>query len=717
MIPANTSSEFQEGTQEGSFSYADIISMVYEHLWLILAIFAVSASLGYYALRTTPVLYSSKGLLMAELDSVRILTEIKSLESEERVASHEVLNTIAATVTRSEVLQLVAAKIKDQPMIKQWSTNAISTNEIARILAAKCNASVRRQSRFIEVSAIDADPELARFVAQEVMEQFMIYEMKRRQGAGRGATNFLSEEAEILKKQVAETDNQLAAFLRTNSISVKESDDSVSAELRDLNNRLFEIRANRMAIEADWENIKKLASEPEKLLTFPSVVQLPNVASIRQQLLDKESENAQLELRYREKHPKMIEARRAFQSLQNALHAEVANAPKGVEIGLKKLQLAEQQLASQIKTQEVKLAEVEALRMIYSRLKTSADHNRELYESVLKRSGELRISMNDMGRADAKHKVSIFEDAVAPRVPFQPNAKKTIGIALMAGFGLSFGLVYLLQMMDQTLKSIDQAEQVFGVPVLGAIPKSAETSGHDDRLVISKNPDSHAAEGFRTLRAAVGLLGREEERKVTLFTSAVPAEGKTFCSSNYALSIAQSGRRTVLVDFDLRRPSVGKTFDIPATQEGVSDCLLGKVRYDQVMVPTENPHLFIISAGTLVPNPSELIASAHTREFLEELRNAFDHVVVDNAPVTAVSDTLMIVRMVDTVCLVTKAAKTPLRVIGRSIELIRRTGVHPSGLILNFISKNKGAGYKYYYYSDKNYAGGYGQEKRKEARG
>ena len=714
MIPNNTDRELQDG--DSQFSLTEVLGLIFEHLWLILAIFAIAVSLGYYVLRTTPIQYNSKGLLLAENSSVNLL-DIKSLETDERIASSEVLNTLAASVVRSDVLQLVAGKIIGQPFVGRWTTDVITTNELVRLLSLKCEAVAKRQTRFIEVSAKDGDPDVARLLAQNVMEQFIAYEVRRRQGTGRGATNFLSEEAEILKKQVTETDNQLAAFLRTNSISVKEGDDSVTAELKDLNSRLFDVRASRMAIEADWENIKLVANEPEKLLTFPAVIQLPNVAAIRQQVLDKDAEIAQLELRYREKHPKMIEARRALQSLQNALYAEVSNAPKGVEVGLKKLQLSEQQLIFQINEQEKKVSETSALRMIYNRLRASAEQKRALYDAVLKRSGEAIISMNELGRADAQHKVSIFEDATTPLFPFQPNAKKTIGIALMAGFGLSFGLVYLLQMMDQTLKSIDQAEQVFGVPVLGAIPKSAETSGHDDRLVISKNPDSHAAEGFRTLRAAVGLLGREEERKVTLFTSAVPAEGKTFCSSNYALSIAQSGKRTVLVDFDLRRPSVGKTFDIPATQEGVSDCLLGKVRYDQVMVPTENPHLFIISAGTLVPNPSELIASAHTREFLEELRNAFDHVVVDNAPVTAVSDTLMIVRMVDTVCLVTKAAKTPLRVIGRSIELIRRTGVHPSGLILNFISKNKGAGYKYYYYSDKNYAGGYGQEKRKEARG
>lgn len=721
MTPSQMQGEYPDSTGEGELSLGDLIQVAQDHLWLIVSIMATALACGYFAIRATPVLYKSEGVLLAEFKNEQLLTDIKGFESEDRLASFEAMNTLAASVVRSDVLLRVAGKVVDAPYVKLWSTNSLATNEIALILKRRCDASVRKQTRFIDVSVLDGSPVFAQKLAQLIMEEYLALEFARQQGTGKGATNFLSAEAEVLKQRLTDSEARLNAFVRTNTVSVRGGEeDLVAAELKSVNDRLLEAKAERMALDADWEQIKQISDDPEQLLAIPSVVQLPNVAEIRRHLLDKRAEIAELELRYKAKHPKMIEAKRVVESIVSALHTELRNAPNGVLLQLKKAQLAEEQLVQRVKLQEAQVAKVNELRLVYNRLKSEADHHRQLYDSVVKRRDEARITMSMTGREDAKHDVSIFETPNLPIVPAKPNKKLIIAASGVLGFAISFGLIYLLQMLDQTLKSVDQAEQVFGIPVLGAIPKSTEAVGKDDRLVITKSPDSHASEGFRTLRAAVGLLGREDERKVTMFTSAVPAEGKTFCSSNFAMAIAQSGKRTVIVDFDLRRPSVGKTFGIDMAQEGVSDCLLGKAKYDEVMVPTENAHLFVIPAGTLVPNPSELIASPHTQEFLDELKSAFDHVVVDNAPVTAVSDTLMIVGMVDTVCLVTKAAKTSIRVIGRAIELVRRAGVNPSGLVLNFINKSRGAGYKYYYYSDKKYAGGYaggyGTQQRKQAR-
>ena len=721
MSAVNEIPEFQGETQAGEVSLADILTAFQEYLWLIVAIVALAGAAAYYIIRTTPVSYKSTGTLLVELKNEKLLTNIQGLEAEQPLNSYEAMNTLAVSMVRTEMLRAVALRIANEKYVRQWSLTPTNINEIAARLRRKFDVEVRRQSRFIDVSAMDGDPSVAQAIAQALMEEYLDVSFERRQGTGQGATNFLSVEADKLRRQLELSEAALSAFVRTNSVSVRGGeDDLVSAELQSLNQRYLETKTRRLTLETDWEQIETLTNQVERLLAVPSVVQLPNVAAIRERLLNQQSEIAKLELRYKEKHPLMIEARQALESVQDALFIELRNAPNGVLLNLKKAQLEESQLEKRLREQEQRVAELAELRMVYDRLNTTARHHRDMYEALRKRESEAKLSISLTRKEGAQHNVTIFEMAKLPGSPFQPDKRKILVGSLALGLGFALGLVYIIQMLDRTLRSVDQAENVFGVPVLGAIPKSAEAEGKDDRLVVTKSPDSHASEGFRTLRAAVSLLGREGERKVTMFTSAVPAEGKTFCSSNFAMATAQSGKRTVIVDFDLRRPSVGKTFGIDMAQEGVSDCLLGKTKYDEVMVPTENAHLFVIPAGTLVPNPSELIASPHTQEFLDELKSAFDHVVVDNAPVTAVSDTLMIVGMVDTVCLVTKAAKTSIRVIGRAIELVRRAGVNPAGLVLNFITKSRGAGYKYYYYSDKKYAGGYaggyGSHQRKQAR-
>jgi polysaccharide biosynthesis transport protein len=165
------------------------------------------------------------------------------------------------------------------------------------------------------------------------------------------------------------------------------------------------------------------------------------------------------------------------------------------------------------------------------------------------------------------------------------------------------------------------------------------------------------------------------------------------------------------MDFDLRRPSVGDTFKFDRETPGVTDILLGKKTLEEVSLKTDFENLTLIPAGSTVPNPSELISGKHVKQLIDDACEKYDQVVIDNAPITAVSDTLMILEHVQTICVVTRAAKTSYRLIGRALELIRRAGKSPSGLILNFVSEKRRAGYYYYYHSDKKYYG-YGGDKR-----
>jgi capsular exopolysaccharide synthesis family protein len=190
----------------------------------------------------------------------------------------------------------------------------------------------------------------------------------------------------------------------------------------------------------------------------------------------------------------------------------------------------------------------------------------------------------------------------------------------------------------------------------------------------------------------------------------VPSEGKTFCSVNFSIANAKQGKKTLIMDFDLRRPSVGDTFGIDLKTLGVTDVLLGKKTFKEVSLQTDFENLTVIPAGSMVPNPSELISGKHVKKLIDDACKDYDQVVIDNAPITAVSDTLMILKYVQTVCIVTRAGKTSDRLIGRSLELIRRSGSSPSGLILNFVSEKRRAGY-YYYKSDNRYYG-YGGDRK-----
>lgn len=705
----------EQDQQSGELSIGEIFRLLLDNLWLILAITAAALGVAYYVIKTTPVTYKSKVVLRAEFKQDRVL-EFTPLEGPE-TASFEALNTIASGISRREVLGRVAAQILNDKQILSWTTNEPTVKEITGILVNRVESRPRRQTQFIDVEMIDQSPAYAQRVAQLVAEEYMAVEMERRLGSGSGATNFLSDESARLRLQFEGSEEKLEAFLRTNVVSVgKESDELASSDLLGLNSQLLEAKSDRLRLETDLGAITEAGVDVERLLAIQSVLESERVAEVRKTLLEKEQDMVNLEQRYKAKHPKMIEARKLLERLQANLDIEARRAPQAINVELKKAKLKELQLELVVKEAEKKMTDRNVATMEYQKLVRSRDNDYEQFQRIEKRIQEAIISSRNIGRKDANHEVSIFEPAELPLVPFKPNKKLIVAAALVLGMGLSFGLVYLLHLLDMTVKSVDQAERMFGVPVLGAVPKSSEIRGDDERLILAADPNSLCSEAFRTLRAAISLLGRENERKVTLFTSAIPSEGKTFCSSNFALATANQGRKTLIVDFDLRRPSVGNTFRIDKDRLGVSDCLLGKASIEEAAIRTEYDNLDVMTAGTIVPNPSELISSKHTPEFIEAVKEKYEQVVIDNAPVTAVSDTLLILNYVDTVCLVSRAAKTSYRLIGRAMELIRRGGVNPSGLVLNFVPQKGRSGYYYYYHSDKSYYGGYGQSKKKSKR-
>ena len=273
----------------------------------------------------------------------------------------------------------------------------------------------------------------------------------------------------------------------------------------------------------------------------------------------------------------------------------------------------------------------------------------------------------------------------------------------MLGLATSVGLVWLLLQLDNSIKSVDHAERAFGLPVLGAIPKNKLVTDGKGRLFITDDPQSLCAEAFRSLRASLGLLGRDEDRKVVLFTSAVPSEGKSFTGANYAVAHAQQGKKTLIIDLDLRKPSLSETFGLASNMIGATDVMLGREAFEKAVQTTRFENLFLMTAGKMVPNPAELLAGPWAKQLIEEATKRYDKVVLDNAPVNAVSDTLLICKEAQTICLVMHARRTPIRAVSRALEMLRRAGGKPSGVVLNFLPGSAGAGYYYYYSGDKYY--------------
>ncbi len=386
----------------------------------------------------------------------------------------------------------------------------------------------------------------------------------------------------------------------------------------------------------------------------------------------------------------------------------------------------------------------------YGGLARQAETDRALYESVLRQIKDTNLTKDVKMNA-----VSVIEHSPLPQSPVSPRPTRTVMLGLLGGLAVGLAFVFGADALDRSIKTVDQAETTLGLPVFAAIPDTTDEGpvsklkrrskavGSSNYRVVVETPESPAAEAFRNLRAALSLLGPEAERKVSLFTSAVPNEGKSFTSANYSLALAQQGYRVLLIDGDLRRPSMHKIFRFPDADRsnnfdedsppGVTDCLVGEadiasaarqISAGEIQLVDEDieltgkilaatgGQLSVLAGGRRAPNPAEILAGPFFGQLLAEAAKLFDRVVIDSAPILAVSDTLLMTPHAQTVCIVIRAGKTPRLAVHRAITLLAKSGIRPAGLVLNRLRRGRGVGYYYYYASH-----GYGKDEGAYSRG
>jgi polysaccharide biosynthesis transport protein len=410
------------------------------------------------------------------------------------------------------------------------------------------------------------------------------------------------------------------------------------------------------------------------------------VAALRQELADRES-------RYK--------AEGQLVGLQQSLNRTLINAGNMVVKSYEAAKSTEAKLTTALQEQEQAALELNKIAIPYNALVREVETDRALYESVL-----TRMKVTNVAKGIWENNIRVIETPSVASRPAKPRKLTVIALAVLGGFVLGCGRVLGTDMADQSMRSVDQAENVSGLSVLTSVPES-KRKNLDKESVLTSDPASYEAEAFRSLRTAISFLGSEKDRKTVLFTSANPAEGKSYCSLNYAVALAQTGRRTLLIDADLRRPNLSKMVlaDKQAQglkAQGLTDCLKRQASVMDCCKPTGIENLFILPAGERASKPAELLASCDFAALLEETALHFDRIVLDSAPVNAVSDTQLIAKEIQSVVFVVRAVKTPGRAIVRACALLAQTGSHPDGIVFNRLPRRSR---DRYYFSE--YAGEY----------
>ncbi|MEY2498575.1 MAG: polysaccharide biosynthesis transport protein [Verrucomicrobiota bacterium] len=772
---------------------------VLEKLWiLVLCVLAgLFLAIGYLA--RTPKLY--QGHVVLEVD-IQEPTLVRSDDGASRMrsaflASQDALRTIEQNLTNRTLLaRVIRAEgladddgrallgrtkgVMPQPKkdthIKPTASEPALTQmeeALGGALSTMVKPVVRRGTRLIDLYVVNRDPNLAQRLAEAVGREYIRNSIERRANFAEDTLRYLLEEEERLKGNLQKSEAAVAEYKAktpdalqlgggANSNTGQTSGvrgGMVEDKLQELNTKLSAAKAERMRLEGELAQIEQAGDNLDALLAVPSIAIAPAVVERRRDVSQVEAAVATLSQRYKEKHPRMTAAKAALNEVRSALKQTVLQQPAVLKNAIEQARATENSLRTGAGEQEKAALALNKAAIGYQELARQADTDRALYESVLR-----QIKETDLTKGTKTNAVSVIEHSPLPSAPVSPNPMKAIALGLLGGIAAGLGTIFGLNALDRSVKTVDQAESNFGLPVLAAIPEisrgeatsdrpeSEAPSGTSSYRLVAEAPEGPAAEAFRNLRASLSLLGPEAERKVFLFTSALPNEGKSFTSANYSLSLAQQGHRVLLIDGDLRRPSLHKIFrDVGATdaveskeeQRGIVDYLVGEVTLSEAVrvvsardvdiigtassspggtVTATGGQLSVLAGGRRAPNPAELLSGHSFAELVADATKLFDRVVIDSAPVLAVSDTLLMTPYVQSVCVVVRARRTARNAVQRAATLLVGAGSRLAGVILNRLPRNRGTDYYYYYAShgygagEGSYTGGYADKPSRKRR-
>lgn len=674
-----------------------LVHLLVSHLRLLFFCAAAGflAALVYVFYR--PPVYVSQALLEVTEDKGT------SLDFDRREASDlnsaALLKTIEQTVASQAVLKHVVATLKlaDDPYFAPSRPERYTEAELLALLQDRVYVGLERGTRLIRVAVRDGDPLKAQRLTQAVIDGFFAQRSSLRRDGASSAHAFLLSEAKRLEQEVHAAEERLQDYQEKHkAVSLTDRHNIVLQRLSDLAQQHTIARAQRLTLETAESQVRSVIdTRPEELVNLRDIAAQQDIIELRKQVNFQAGEVAKLGLRYREKHPSMIQAKRHLAQLRESLRGTLVNAGRAIIQAHQAALENEQAVERELRQQQDEAMNLSRVAIAYRALEREAQAADALYQQVLGRLKTSGLNQSLVASGGLDNPIQVVAQPLVPTRPSNTSAKLLLLAGIIGGAALGFALVVLRRAFDPSIQSIDDAESYLGVPSLAAVPRSS-LRGAD--LVIHSHPATIEAESFRSLRTSLSLIFPDEAPKVVLFTSAVPGEGKSYCSANYAAAVAQQGVRTLLIDADLRRPGLRARFAAGGVRgPGLTDCLRNPARFADAIQPTHMKNLFVVGDLRGSAKNAELLSGADFKALIDLALTVFDRVVIDTAPLTAVGDTATMAPHAGAICLVVHAGRTPRRLVRRACVLLGR---QPTGLVLNQIKSGRAARYDYYSHAD-----------------
>ncbi|MHC4423437.1 MAG: GumC family protein [Planctomycetota bacterium] len=711
------------------------------HRWIILLTvisFLVAAFL--YLLKVTPI-YTSMSRLYVEQSGPKIISEYEGVMTQ----SKNYLYTQAKLIQSTPII----AKVVDDAQIRRLRTftvkplvtssrvdnlfdyiksrlnipvgkksDAIIDNLVV-YLKKKLDVAIGKKDDIITVSFDSPYPAEAAQIVNAVIDSYIEYHTTSKRSTASEVLKILQKEKIHRDEELSNSFARLLEFTRENGVvSLDKSDAHIVFKRQDkLSSALTDAQLETINAKAGYEAILSMADETERIKQFAMTQPTTGVrvfvtdieTQLRTELRDMQIELRNVRYHCTEEHPSTQAVLSKIAEIKKQLNEGAKNFADAyldvmrLEWETAKQREAELQVSFDAQQQAALDLSVKAAE--YYEIESDLKRNEKLCDILDDRIKELNVT-EEAGALN----ISILEVARPEDTPSKPQKAKVVGIALVFGLMFGWGFAFLRRWLDHRLLTADEISAVFGVPVLGTVPTMPRRQSVVDRgQKVHLESKSIAAEAYRTIRTAVFFGLPKGQAKTILVTSPAPGDGKTSLVSNLAITMAQAGQRTLILDADFRKPMQHNIFEID-NEKGLSSAIAGIITLDEAIQPGPVKGLDLLPCGTEVPNPSEILNGDAFIETLKKLSERYDRVIVDSPPIRPVADSQILAAICDITLLVLKAEKSTRRLSQQARDDLLSVGAHIFGVVVNDVSRKHS---RYGYYSSYGYYGYSPREKKK----
>ena len=580
-------------------------------------------------------------------------------------------------------------------------------NNLTNKFLSKVTVSQVKRSQVINIAVETQDPKLAAIIANEVADQYIVGQLQAKFDATKKATDWLNDQLGDLKQKLENSERAVENYRKNhNLVEVSKGTGVTQQQLSEINSQLISARAQRAEAEAKYQQVESITRNGQDIDSVAEVLNSGLISSLRGQEAEVQRKYSEMLVEYGARHPKMIQMQAELADIKAKIDTEVKKIAAGLRHSLDVARARENSLASSLQQMESKTAGNSQAEVELRALEREATANKVLFETFLGRFKET-ASTQGIEQADAR----VISFAEVPLGASFPKKNLMITVSILGALFFAIFLAFVLEILNPGIRSPEQVSQLFNLTTLGIVPKTVNINIPVLQYLLEK-PQSALAEALNTLRISLSLLNPDSDVKSVLISSALPSEGKSTLASLLSRHSAAAGKKVVLVDADLRRPTIAKMFDLDKKTLGLTDLLMNHtLTLTDVLVKDSATGLSLLTRGhAAFLNPSDLFASQRMKALLEQLKQEFDLVIVDSAPIMAVPDSRILAGLVDKILFVVNWDTTPKKVVATALHIFAKDGHNNlAGIVLQKVNLEQ---YGRYGYGDSGYYYSYGRYKQ-----